>query len=254
MEWAGLHVRNEETGRPIRPAAHHWLWLTLMCDPTIQRLLITAPPESAKTTWAMAYLATSIGYRPERPRIIASSTGAVATRRSLAVRTAVDGEAYRETFPGVERAKGLQWEAHGWSVAPGGRAYPGRIHPTLSAYGTDGPVTGSRAAEIVADDLLDERNTRTPYQRGLVYRWIHNSLLSRVMAQVGRVIVIGTVWRHDDPYDRLKRLPGWVWCNIPMLSDGPEVRATIYYPPDHPGQRLGQVVQEDGLQEEVAHV
>lgn len=212
-----------------------------MCDPSIKRLLITAPPESAKTTWSAAWLGASIGLLPERPRIIASATGAVATRRSVAIRTLIDSPGYDLTFPGVMRARGMGWEGHAWSVAPEGQPYPGRIHPTLSSYGTDGPVTGSRAAEVLGDDLLDERNTRTAYQRELVWRWFQNSLMSRVLARIGRVVIIGTAWHFGDVYAKIKQLDHeWVWCNLPLLSEGAAVTAQVYYPPDHPGLMLGQ--------------
>lgn len=249
-DFALLHMRDDE-GRPLRPAPHHVLWLRLMCDPAIRRLLITAPPESAKTTWTLAYMAVSIALQPERPRILASSSGPIATRRSLALRAIVESEPFRETFPEVRRAAGLEYMSNAWAVAPEGRPYHGRIHPTVSSYGTDGPVTGGRAAEIMADDLLDERNTRTGYMRGLVWEWMQNSLFSRSMARIGRIIVIGTVWRHDDPYTRLRGLGGWVSCNIPILSAGPEVRAFINYPPRFRGAMLGEPVAAAERPEEV---
>lgn len=241
--FAWLFMTTDE-GQPITPAAHHWLWLKLLCNLDIKRLLIVAPPESAKTTWLTAYIATQIAFWPERPRIYAGSANVVATRRTLAIRTLVESPAFLEVFPGVQRAQGMAYEAHQWSVAPDGQPHPGRIHPTLSAYGTDGPVTGSRAREAVGDDILDERNTRTAYMRDLVFKWIHNSMLSRVVARTGRTLIIGTTWHHDDPYERLKKDGSWVVCRIPMLSDTPEVYASLTYPESYQGERLGEPVAE----------
>lgn len=244
--FAYLHMLDEETQLPIVPADHHWLWLTLMCDPSIKRLLITAPPESAKTSWVQAYLACSIAFRPQRPYILAGATGPVATTRSLSLRTLVSSDEFLQTFPRIQRAMGMEWTDSKWSVATGGRPYPGRIHPTMSSYGTDGAITGSRAALLVGDDILEEKNTRTAYQREKVWKWVHNSMLSRVLARVGRVIVIGTSWHYDDPYAKMRKLPGWVWCNIPMLSEGEDVMATISYPTGHVGRKLGRPMGDNG--------
>jgi hypothetical protein len=64
------------------------------------------------------------------------------------------------------------------------------------------------------------------------------------MARVGRALIIGTSWHHDDPYERMKKDGSWVVCHIPMLADQDEVYATITYPPSFEGDRLGEKVAE----------
>lgn len=249
VAWLCMEV---EGGAALWPAAHHWLWLRLLCDTSIRRLLIIAPPESAKTTWLLAYLATSIGFHPEEPRIFASASGDVAKKRSMALRQIVESDAFQEVFPGTLPARGMSYENHQWSVARGGVPRPGRIHPTVSAYGTGGSITGSRAYEVAGDDLLDNDNTRTAYQREYVDNWAHNSLFSRVQARVGRALLIGTAWHHDDLYARIRRGGQWVVCHTPLLSEGADVWATITYPPSFRGQRLGQPVAERTVEDEDA--
>lgn len=237
--FAMLHMQTDD-GLPIVPAPHHWLWLRLICDMEIKKLLIIATPESAKTTWMMAYMACMIGFHPEWPGIIAAVSADVAEKRSLALRMMVESAEFRETFPTVVPAEGMAWRRHEWSVAEQGMAHAGRLHPTVSAYGTGGSVTGSRARWLVADDILDEDNTRTQHQRELVNSWLHRSLLSRLMAKSGRAIIIGNAWHHDDAHARLRRNEAWVTCHIPLLSEGREVVATIAYPDGFTGQRLGE--------------
>lgn len=227
-------------GRPIVAAAHHWLWLRLMCDPFIRRLLIIGTPESAKTTWALAYAACLIGFYPERPGVIAASSGSVAAKRSLALRNLVASAEFKLTFPDVLPAVGMPWREDEWSVAPGGVAHDGRLHPTVSAYGTGGSITGSRAAWLVGDDILDFDNTRTQGARNTTDTWLHKSLLSRSEARTGRVIIIGNAWHHDDSHARLRHNPEWTTCHIPLLSGGPEVYATITYPDDYAGRPIGK--------------
>lgn len=244
--FAALHMATDD-GTPLAPAAHHLFWLRLICDPQINRLLIIGTPESAKTTWILAYIACMIGFYPEWPFIIAASSGPVAVQRSLALRNLVESAEYRATFPAVQRARGMSWQEDRWSVAEGGVAHAGRLHPTISSYGTGGAITGSRGRLIVGDDILDYENTRTQHQRQTVDNWLHNSLLSRVMAGSGRVILIGNAWHHDDSHARLRKNEAWTVCHIPLLSDGREVVATITYPDDFRGCRLGRPVAEAKL-------
>lgn len=229
-------------GRPIVAAPHHWLWLRLMCDPFIRRLLIIGTPESAKTTWVLAFAACLIGFYPERPGIIAAVSGGVAEKRSVALRNVIESPAFASTFPDVRPVEGMPWTATEWSVAKDGQPHAGRIHPTVSAYGTGGSITGSRAHWLLGDDLLDLDNTRTQHQREGVDVWLHTSLLSRVTAQTGRAILIGNAHHHDDGYARLRRSEGWVTCHIPLLTEGPEVIATISYPDDYAGAPIGRPV------------
>lgn len=238
-DFAALHMRTVD-GRAIEPAAHHLLWLRLICDPQIKRLLIVGTPESAKTTWVLAFAACFIAFFPEQPLIIAAVSGPVAEKRSIALRNIVESAEFRETFPTVLPAMGMPWTTTEWSVAEEGRPHAGRLHPTVSAYGTGGSVTGSRAQLVIADDILDFDNTRTQHQRGLVDTWLHTSLLSRMTARSGRAIVIGNTFHHDDAIARLRRSEGWVTCHVPLLSAGEEVVATISYPDDYAGKPIGQ--------------
>lgn len=231
-----------DSGQRISPAAHHWLWLRLWCNSDIRRLLIVAPPESAKTTWLAAYIGTQIAFWPERPRIYGAASNVVAARRTLAIRTMIESPEFREVFPWVKRAAGMAYETHQWSVANYGVPHPGRIHPTLSSYGTDGPVTGARAREAIGDDILDERNTRTAYMRDHVHNWLHSSFMSRLVARTGRALIVGTSWHHDDPYERMKRDGSWVVCHMPLLSDEDHLYATITYPDSYQGELIGDPV------------
>ncbi|MCB8988101.1 MAG: hypothetical protein H6661_10180 [Ardenticatenaceae bacterium] len=247
-DFAWLHM-TDDYGRPITPAAHHWLWLDLMCNQAIKKLLIIAPPESAKTTWLLAYYGTSIAFYPEWPHSIAAVTGSVAIKRSITLRNVVTSPEFQATFPEVQPAVGMTWNQDEWSVAPNGRSRPGRVHPTMGAMGVGGSIIGSRARLAGGDDLHDQENSRTANQRDQVHTWLHQSFLSRRMSRVGRSIVIGTAWHHDDTYARMKAEGGWVVCHLPILSAGPEVWAIITYPDGYAGERLGEPVSQAELNE-----
>lgn len=245
--YAALHLV-DDVGAPIHPAPHHVLWLRLMCDERIRKLLIIAPPESAKTTWVIsAYLGCHIGIWPERSVIIGSASGGVAEKRSVSLRAMVETAGWQRTFPDVlpvTASDGLKWSTLEWSVAPGGMPRSGRLHPTIAAYGTGGSIIGSRADLVIGDDLLDFDNSRTSHQRGFVEAWLHNSLLSRRKAKIGRAIMIGNAWHHEDLYAKARREGGWVVCHVPILSDGSDVYANLTWPDDWPYERLGEPVAQ----------
>lgn len=240
-DFAYLHI-TDDNGRSITPAVHHWLWLDLMCNQAIKKLLIIAPPESAKTTWLLAYLGTHIAFYPEWPIIMAAVTDSVAEKRAQSLRVMVSSAEFKATFPELSPAVGMKWTQQEWSLAPGGKPRPGRLHPSLAASGVTGDVIGGRARLAVGDDLLDNENTRTAHQRDLVDGWLHKSFLSRRMSRVGRSIVIGTAWHHDDTYARMRNNGDWVICHVPLLSEGTAVVADVWYPEGYDGERLGEPV------------
>lgn len=236
------------------PAPHHLLWLKLLCNWKIENLLILAPPEAAKTSWVIsAFVGCYVGVFPERQVILVSSDSPTSRKRSDALRAMTKSFAWRAAFPGVEPVarEGLRWTMNEWSLAPGGMPQPGRLHPTVTAYGTGGGIVGSRADLLLADDLLTSKNTRTDIARREMRDWIHSSFLSRRKARVARTVVIGTPWNPDDAYAEFARAGNWVTCRTPLLQEdaGGEVAATIVYPDDYRGERLGVPVgeRENGL-------
>jgi hypothetical protein len=244
MAYAG-RLLVDDHGGPLQPAPHHLLWLRLLCDERIKQLLIIAPPESAKTTWAIAaYLGCRLGFYPEQNVILASAAGGPAVDRSEALRAMAAQKAWRDMFPNVLPAVGMQYTSAKWSLAPNGIPHAGRIHPTVAAYGTGGSITGSRADLVLGDDILDEDNSRTAHQRGLVDSWLHRSLLTRRKAVIGRAILIGTAWHHDDIYSKARNKGDWVVCHTPLLGEGDTFTATVSYPDDWPYEMVGEPVPQ----------
>jgi intein/homing endonuclease len=193
------------------------------------------------TSWTLsAFTGAYIGCFPERSVLIASSSGPIAEKRSISLRNAILTRAWRRTYPTLAPALGLPWKTTQWSIAPNGQPHSGRLHPTLSAYGTGGSVVGSRADLIVADDLLDSLNTSTSYQREGVKMWFHTTLYSRLKSRTGRIVVIGTAWHASDLYADLRRQGSWVVVHTRLLSDeGQPQIAYIQYPDGWPGRKLG---------------
>lgn len=245
--YAELHLQ-DDWGGAIRPAAHHDLWLELLCDWSIPRLLIIAPPEAAKTTWVLsAYAGCRIGMYPEQSVIIGSAAGDIAEKRSISLRTMVQSQAWQETFPEVkpvQHSRAMKWSPMEWSLAPNGVPTLGRLHHTVSSYGPGGSVIGSRANEVIGDDILSFENSRTAHQREVIENFAHTSLYSRIKSGIGRIILIGTTWHPDDLYAKARRMGTWVVCHVPLLNEPGDdgFYARLEYPDGHTGRRLGEPV------------
>ena len=236
-----LLMNHTDGGLPIEFADFHFVWLQLLCNEDIKKLLIIAPPGSAKTTIIMAYLGCRLGIHPDENYIIGSVTDDVAEKRSLSLRNTVDGGMWRTIFPDVAKNESMKWEQKEWSIHSKGSS-SNNLHPTLRAYGTGSSIIGSRADVLVGDDLLDSNNTHTQSQREKFEYWMDTSFLSRRKAKTGRTILIGTSWSSSDYYAKIRKsYPDWVTCHVPMLGEKP-FRVSLSYPDSWTGEVLGEGV------------
>lgn len=78
------------------------------------------------------------------------------------------------------------------------------IDASITAAGTDRSMTGGHFDLIIADDLVNDINSRTKDQRDKVYDYILN--LMPILEPNGVLIMIFTRWHPDDAYGRLIRL------------------------------------------------
>lgn len=234
--YAGLLLRTE-SGVPIRPAAHHQLWLQLLCDERIPNLLILAPPEAAKTTWIVsAWAGCRLGFYPEQPIIICSATGPIAKRRTLSLRNQTQTVSWQSAFRNVLRADGMMWRMEEFALAPDGTPFSGRIHPSAAAFGVDGSITGARGRIILCDDIVTRLNAKTAHQRATVKDFVHSTLWPRLMstgepgfsAGISRKVLIGTPYNPDDIYAELIDSGQYVVCRTPLL--GPDTSQTTGLP------------------------
>lgn len=80
--------------------------------------------------------------------------------------------------------------------------------PTVVAVGVGGTILSRRCDIIIADDILSEKNTRTPEQREKIKKWFMETLLP-VLKKGGILIVDGTVFYLGDLYDNLINEPSF---------------------------------------------
>lgn len=73
---------------------------------------------------------------------------------------------------------------------------------TISCVGVGGPIVSRHYDVIIADDLIDEENSRTEGQRQKVRDWFYRSLMPTLEPH-GRIHLLGTRYHFDDLYGQL---------------------------------------------------
>lgn len=177
-------------------AAHHKLILREMqrcMDTPHGRLMIMAPPGSAKSTYA-SVVAPSwyLGRQPGR-RVILASYGDDLARRQ--------GRRTRQLLKSDEAASILQCQ-----LLPDSRAADEFGLTNGSEYiacGIMGGITGNRAHGIVIDDPIKGREQADSETiRNRTFEAYEDDLLTRLIPG-GWVVIINTRWHENDPCGRI---------------------------------------------------
>lgn len=99
--------------------------------------------------------------------------------------------------------------------------------PTWMAAGADGPVTSKHFEHIKADDLVDEKNSRTEGERLKMWTFLYKTLVPTLIMRrkdgtPGEIDLIGTRYHPDDVYGRVMEEDGKFRgnvCEVPALVD-----------------------------------
>lgn len=232
----GTWCRTVMAARDLAPAAHHQLMIrkveSVVNGTGPRRLIINAPPGSAKSTYTSELLPVHLLNRFPRFNFIgASNTSTLAedfSERSLAI---VD------QFPELMRFRLRKRSAPLWTTSTGGR---------YRAAGVGVAIAGNRADGVLIDDPVRSReDADSEVNREKVWNWFISDLRTRLKPNAW-VIVIMTRWHEDDLGGRLiDRQPGlWEVLNIPAEALGPDPTTGII-PPDPLGRAPGQSLWSD---------
>ncbi len=177
----------------FKPARHH----NLICDKLDQviagkckRLIIAAPPGSAKSTYtSLGFAAYAAGRLPEKSNIIAAShTDEFSQTWGRRVRNLCSTPKHEKLFPRGTVSPDDR-AASRWSTV-GGTEYFG--------VGVGGSVTGRRADILLCDDLLRGRmDANSKKKRQEILDWFFSDAYTRLKPG-GSIIVIATRWHEDD--------------------------------------------------------
>lgn len=217
--------------RDLAPAAHHRFIIDqvekVISGNGPRRVILNAPPGSAKSTYTSELLPVHLLNRFPRFNFIgASNTSTLAedfSERSLAI---VD------QFPELMRFRLRKRSAPLWTTSLGGR---------YRAAGVGVAIAGNRADGALIDDPVRSReDADSETMREKVWNWYISDLRTRLKPNAW-VIVIMTRWHEDDLGGRLmERQPGlWTVINIPAQAFGPDPTTGII-PPDPLGRQPGQ--------------
>jgi predicted phage terminase large subunit-like protein len=198
-----------------KPATHHRLIITKLeavARGEIDRLMIYAPPGSAKSTYATVLFPTWWFTQHPRSAIIsASHTGDLAESFGRRVRNTADAnsELLGYTLSADSRAAGK------WDTDSGGE---------YLAAGVGKAIAGRRADLAVIDDPVASRESaESLLERERTYNWYRGDLYDRLKPGA-RVILIMTRWHEDDLGGRLDadELEGgdkWHRILLPALAE-----------------------------------
>lgn len=216
--------------KPIesRVALHHLVILNAIqkCMETPGgRLMIMAPPGSAKSTYASVVApAWAMGRWPGQRIILTSYASDIATKQSRKCRALCGQAGYSSIFAERPRLKADQRAADEWSL------------DNKSEYMSAGllaGITGNRANGIVADDPISNREAAdSPTIRAKVLNEWNDTAMTRLLPG-GWAIIINTRWHEEDlsgsilPLDykgesgMIKCQDGQVWhvLNIPAEAE-----------------------------------
>lgn len=177
-----------------RPYRCHAEWIEGLMSK--RRLLITAPPEHAKTTYVgILYPSWRIARDPNIRVVIVCATEAAAEERARAIQSILTDERYQGAFPWIE--PGEPWSTTAFTVRRERIEDP---FPTVWACGVgSNSLIGRRADLIVLDDPMSEENARSELQRKLLDTWLRRTLITRLTDEPdSQFVCIMTRWHEAD--------------------------------------------------------
>jgi predicted phage terminase large subunit-like protein len=194
----------------FEPALHHRhiiSYLERLAHGDLRRLLVSAPPGSAKSSYvSVLWPAWLLANNPTAQIICVSHTAEMASRFSRRTRNII---AEHSAVLGIKLAEDSQ-SVDRWSLESGGG---------LVAVGAGGAVVGHRADFIVCDDLLRGREEAlSETSRNNIYEYFIAELLTRLRPG-GRICLISTRWHLDDIFGRLADTGEYEILNLPAEAE-----------------------------------
>jgi predicted phage terminase large subunit-like protein len=198
------------SARGETPALHHRLIsseLEALARGKRKRLMILAPPGSAKTTYASRlFPAWYFAFRPRSSIIAVSHTQELSETNSGFVQRIVRDHADTLGYSLTNDAKGRWYADNACGYLAGS---------------TGSAILGFRANLAVIDDPIKSRaEAESETSREHAWQWFTNDLLTRLTPD-GAIILIATPFHEDDLMGRLQRLQGPEWhvLRLPAIAE-----------------------------------
>lgn len=205
----------------LTPARHHRFFceaLDRVTQKQCTRLIISAPPGSAKSTYSsLAFPAHFMGNRPGCNVISSSHTADFSEGWGRKVRNLISSRQYQDIFEDTRLAEDSRAAGH-WTLNTGGEYF---------AVGVGGSVTGRRADLALVDDPFKGRaDADSATRRDHVWDWFRADLYTRLKPG-GAIVIIATRWHEDDLIGRILQQmkeggEPWEYLVFPALCNDPE--------------------------------
>lgn len=207
----------------LEPAKHHREWLRDIRGVLEDggRLLLTAPPGWAKSTWLAICIEWWLGNHPEYAVLFLTASDDKASDFSTSIRNTMESEKYQTVFPD-ERCrpdKNRGWSGAGlWLKGTPADAKD----PAFRAAGFTANIIGSRPHLIVLDDPRTQEQATSELEQVRAKQYHDGTIVARLHPDKPREIFITTRWHQNDLAGHVLEQGGWQERNLPALDENDE--------------------------------
>jgi len=209
-------LRNTVNGRRTKNAWFHREWQEDLRKHN--KVVLISSVEHAKTQQvAVGRVLHRLGTNPNATIAIVSNTAPQAEKSLRNIRNNIEtNPRLREVFPNLKPSERRRdpWSSSSIIVDRDNISND----PSVQALGIYGPINGSRLTDIILDDVLNFKNTRTPAQRDKLIHWIDNEVQQRAL-QGANIWAIGTPWHQEDALHQLAARPGFATATYPAVHN-----------------------------------
>lgn len=213
----------------LSPAPVHRFWNQAVDDIVNRRvrqnkILILAPPNSAKSTWNSLIRTTHyLGQHPDQHLIFLTSSDDMAKTFGSTVRmTLAESEKHAEVFPGSDARphKVRGWSGDGLYL----RGTPiGDKDPAYKAVGWGMTIMGARANGITLDDVLDQKNAESESEQVKAKSYYDKTIVPRLNTRTGWLVAAMTRYAEGDLGGHFMKLAesgdDWIILRTPLEAD-----------------------------------
>jgi predicted phage terminase large subunit-like protein len=204
----------------------------------IPRLIITLPPRHGKTQLVSIMLpAWFIGRQPSQHVIFGTYNETYSQDVGRSCRDVITSPAYAQVFPHTKLRDDTK-SADRLRTIQGGQ---------LIFSSKKGSLTGRGGHILVLDDLLKDRlEADSPTIREHLWNWFNQVVMTRLMDERGRALIVSTRWHMDDLVGRLtdpandlynqEEAKRWKIINLPALAEENDVLGRRKGEPLWPGR------------------
>ena len=194
----------------------------ILSDPIYKKIVAAYPRGHGKSTHlSIGYPAWRIAQNHNLRILIVSNTASVAQGMLRGILNQVEeNEKYKEFSkyidplgigirPKMSRQSKMEekWSSNAVTVD---RDDVSLKDPSIQALGLFGSIISKRADIIIADDIVDQKNSETEDQREKIKDWFYTTLLP-ILVPGGQVIYLGNTWHANDLVSDLLNDPQFIY-------------------------------------------